>query len=134
MAEAAAATAAVEAVQVEEKQEGDQEQVEEEVEEKEEGVKEIVTSAVAGSSAMAVSEQEEECSVCLNAIESDDANNPAGPPLVCGHRYHAFCLNFWVEKCRSKCIEATCPHCRAPVQEVESGEAGFFRGEKKGKK
>jgi len=48
--------------------------------------------------------------VCLNAIESVDANNPAGPPLlVCGHRYHAFCLNFWVEKCRSKCIEAVLP-------------------------
>lgn len=65
-------------------------------------------------------EKGEECSVCLNAIEIDDADNPAGRPLLCGHRYHAFCLNFSVEKCTSKCIEPTCPYCRAPVQEMES--------------
>ena len=41
---------------------------------------------------------EEECSVCLNVLDGDDA----GPPLVCGHRYHAFCLHFWVERCTSK--------------------------------
>lgn len=63
--------------------------------------------------------EEIECSVCLNAIEEDDAANPAGPPLKCGHQYHAFCLNFWVERCASKCIEPTCPYCRAPLQEVE---------------
>lgn len=60
-------------------------------------------------------EEEEECSVCLNAIDNDDADYPGGPPLLCGHRYHAFCLHFWVEKCISKCIEPTCPYCRAPV-------------------
>lgn len=42
-------------------------------------------------------EEEDECTVCLNVIESDDASNPAGPPLPCGHRCHAFCLDF----CRS---------------------------------
>ena len=51
-------------------------------------------------------EEEEECSVCLNAIHSGDVDNPAGPPLI------------WVEKCTSKCIEATCPYCRAPLQEL----------------
>lgn len=63
-------------------------------------------------------EEEEECSVCLNALQSNDADNPAGPPLKCGHRYHAFCLHFWVERCSMKCIEATCPYCRAPLQEM----------------
>jgi len=43
-------------------------------------------------------EGEEECLVCLNVLDGDDA----GPPLVCGHRYHAFCLHFWVERCTSK--------------------------------
>jgi hypothetical protein len=61
-------------------------------------------------------EEEDECSVCLNVIESGDANNPAGPPLLCGHRY-AFCLHFWVERCTSKCIEPTCSYCRSPSQE-----------------
>ena len=64
-------------------------------------------------------EEEKECSVCLNILDGDDAENPAGPPLMCGHRYHAFCLHFWVERCRSKCIEATCPYCRAPLREME---------------
>lgn len=43
-------------------------------------------------------EEDDECSVCLNAIESGDVGNPADPPLMCGHRYHAFCLHFWVER------------------------------------
>ena len=64
--------------------------------------------------------EEEECSVCLTAIESDDVDNPAGPPLVCGHRYHVFCLNFWVERCMSKCIEPACPYCGSPLEEMES--------------
>jgi hypothetical protein len=67
-------------------------------------------------------EEDDECSVCLNAIESNDTKNPAGPPLVCGHRYHAFCLQFWVERCTNKCIEPTCPYCRAPVQEIGNME------------
>ena len=65
-------------------------------------------------------EEEEECSVCLNAIEGKGSDNPAGPPLVCGHRYHAFCLHFWVERCTSKCIEPTYPYCRAPLLEMKS--------------
>ena len=56
--------------------------------------------------------------MCLNVIESDDSDKSAGRPLACGHRYHAFCLRFWVKKCRSKCIEATCPYCRAPLPEI----------------
>jgi len=63
-------------------------------------------------------EEGDECSVCLTVIDSGDAKNPAGPPLLCEHRYHAFCLQFGVEKCTSKCIEPTCPYCRAPVQEM----------------
>ena len=91
--------------QQEEEQAGHEEQEEKEAEEKDEAIQQAVTAVAAVVAAMAVSEEEEEeeeCSVCLNVIESDDANNPAGPPLVCGHLYHAFCLNFWVEKCRSK--------------------------------
>jgi hypothetical protein len=63
-------------------------------------------------------DEEDECLVCLTVIDSGDAKNPAGSPLLCAHRYHAFCLQFWVEKCTSKCIEPTCPYCRAPVQEM----------------
>ena len=79
-----------------------------------------MTAVAAALSAMAVSgtegleeeeeEEEDECSVCLNAIDSNDnAANPAGPALRCGHRYHTFCLQFWVEKCSSKCIEPPLP-------------------------
>ena len=98
-----------------------------------EGSQQAMTAAAAAFSAMAVSgtegleeqeedeEGEDECSVCLNVIDSnEDAANPAGPALLCGHRYHAFCLQFWVEKCTSKCIEPTCPYCRSPLQEVGS--------------
>ena len=60
-------------------------------------------------------EGEGECSVCLKGNDVDD---PEGPPLVCGHRSHAFCLHFWVEKCTTKCIEPTCPYCRSPLQEM----------------
>jgi len=65
-------------------------------------------------------EEGDECSVCFNAIDDNDNDNPAGLPLMCGHRYHAFCLHFWVERCTIKCIEPTCPYCRSPLQEMES--------------
>jgi len=58
--------------------------------------------------------------VCLDVIDRNDATNPAGPPLLCGHLYHEHCLGFGMERCLSKCIEPTCPYCRAPSQEVES--------------
>lgn len=104
------------------------EEQEEEKEQEEVNSQEAMAAAAAALAAMAVSEgkgqeegeeeEEDECSLCLNDIDSNDAENPAGPSLVCGHRYHAFCLHFWVEKCASKCIEATCPYCRAPLQEM----------------
>jgi hypothetical protein len=53
----------------------------------------------------------------LNVIDASGIDNPAGPMLACRH---AFCMHFWVERCASKCIEATCPYCRSPLQEVES--------------
>lgn len=74
--------------------------------------------------------EEEECSVCLNAIEIDDSDNPVGPPLVCGHRYHAFCLHFWVERCTMNCIEPTCPYCRLPLQEMGSARENGISNEK----
>lgn len=67
-----------------------------------------------------VEEEEKECSVCLNVINSSDAGNLVGPALMCGHRYHAFGLQFWVEKCTSKCIEPTCPYCRSSLQEMKN--------------
>jgi hypothetical protein len=68
-------------------------------EEKGKDGEQAVTAAAAAFAAMAISgikgqeeeeeeEEGEECSVCLNAIQRDDAANPAGPPLMCGHRYH----------------------------------------------
>jgi len=121
--------------QEQEEQEQEEEVKDEAVEEGEEGDnQQAVTAALA---AMAVGEtngqeEEEECSVCLNAIDGGNDDNPAGPALVCEHRYHAFCLHSWVEKCASKCIEATCPYCRAPLgemgemveSETEGGEGG----------
>lgn len=66
------------------------EQEEEQEEREEEGEQDSVTAAAAALAAVAMKEEEEEedeCSVCLNAIDSNDAGNPAGPPLVCGHRF-----------------------------------------------
>jgi L-lysine 2,3-aminomutase len=60
-------------------------------------------------------EDENECSVCLDVIDSSDEARA----LLCGHRYHASCLLYWVEKCTSKCVESTCPYCRSPLQEVK---------------
>ena len=114
-------------VQEEEAQEEDRE-VEEEIEERADSHQAMMTAVIALST-IVLSEreeqeeedgEEEEFSVCLNLIESEDVDNPAGPPLMYGHRYHAFYLQFWVEKCRSKCIEPTCPYCRAPLPEMES--------------
>ena len=104
--------------------EGHEEEGDEEGAQGKEGDEETVTAAAAALAAMVVGEasgvqeeeeEEDECSVCLNAIEGSDSDNPAGPDLACGHRYHAFCLRFWVERCMSKCIEPTCPYCRAPL-------------------
>jgi hypothetical protein len=123
--------------QQEQQKEKEQQKEEQKGEEEEKGggkggIQRVVTGTTAALSAVAISgtkeeeeeeeeeNQEEECSVCLNVIESDDADHPVGPPLLCGHRYHAFCLSFWVEKCRSKCIEATCPYCRSPLPEMGS--------------
>jgi hypothetical protein len=88
---------AQQAQQQEEGKENDEEQ-EGDVKDNEQAV----TAAAAGMAAMGLEEtedqqeeeEEDECSVCLNAIESNGAVNPAGPPLVCGHRYHAFCFAF----------------------------------------
>jgi hypothetical protein len=88
-----------------EEEEQEEEQEEDEDDGQEGDVKDneqAVTAAAAGMAAMGLEEtedqqeeeEEDECSVCLNAIESNGAVNPAGPPLVCGHRYHAFCFAF----------------------------------------
>lgn len=116
-AAAAAATARGEEVRqgrdgigMEPRQEEHGEEREQENQENQEGNndEQAVLVAAAALAAMAVGgtegqeeedEEEEECSVRLNAIEGDDTSNPAGPPLPCGHRYHAFCLHFWDEKC-----------------------------------
>ena len=112
-------------------QKGEEEEEKEDGEE-EDGIQQVATVTAAALSTVAISgmneeedqeeeeeKEEEECSVCRNVIESDDSDNLAGPYLACVHRYHAFCLHFWVEKCRSKCIEATCPYCRSPLPEME---------------
>ena len=39
-------------------------------------------------------EKGEECPLRLHSIESNNADNLAGPPLIYGHRYHTFCLWF----------------------------------------
>jgi hypothetical protein len=80
----------------------------------------ITVSGVGAQGGEEGEEDKDECSVYLNTIDNEDADNPAGPALLCGHRYHAVCLRFWVERCASKCIEPTCPYCRSPLQEMES--------------
>lgn len=107
-------------------QEEQEKEQEEQEEEKKEGVvkggsEQAVAAAAAALAAMTRRlARRRGNSVCLNTIKSDNAEKLAGPPLVCGHRYHAFCLHFWVERCESKCIESTCPYCRAPLQEMGS--------------
>jgi hypothetical protein len=142
MVEAAAVAAAArrddetqgleEKVEQQQKEQADEEEEESETE-NEQSDKQAVTAAATALATMAVTEskekkveeeeEEEECLMCLNEIDSKDTDNPAGPALVCGHRYHAFCLHFWAEKCASKCIEATCPYCRAPLGEMEDNGA-----------
>jgi hypothetical protein len=64
--------------------------------------------------------KKEGCLVCYKAIVTNDPNNPAAPPLVCNHHYHAICLRMWVETCAIKCIEPACPYCRAPLPNMKS--------------
>ena len=124
-AERAGAAAAAEA---EEGTQGQDENGTQAQQEQDEGSSQHVAMPVAGAlAAMTLAEEQheketeeeegDECSVCLNPIKSSDVNQPVGPLLACGHRYHAFRLQFWVEKCTSKCIEPTCPYCRSSVRE-----------------
>jgi len=79
-----------------------------EEEEIEEGGDQQVVVAAATMAALSLGEkkgqekQEDECSVCLKVIDESDTDDPPDPALVCGHRYHAFCLHFWVERYASK--------------------------------
>jgi len=61
-------------------------------------------------------EKEEKCAVCFYGMDSTDSDNPVNSPVVCGHLYHASCLQEWVNICGRKCIEPTCPTCRSPLQ------------------
>ena len=58
------------------------------------------------------------CHLPLFHKRRSPSDNPAGPPSLCGHRYHAYCLHLGVEQCRSKCIEPSYPYGRSPSQEI----------------
>jgi len=112
----------------------EQEQDEEEDEnEEEESVQQAVTAAAAALAAMAVGgtkgqegeeEEEDECSVCLNAIEDNDTDSPAGPPLPCGHRNHAFWSAFLGGEVFDEMHGAYVPVLPGAVQELARAREG----------
>ena len=104
----------------EEKESEEQEEVEEEQAEREEQEEsENQDEQEEGGN----EEEEVECPVCGDSIDSDETDHPAGPLLVCGHHYHAVCLQYWVKKCASKKAKPICHSCRAPLEEkVEEQE------------
>jgi hypothetical protein len=55
----------------------------------------------------------EECSVCLNDIEGEEAGMAV--LLVCTHLFHAECLSLWEKKTEEKGLAFTCPMCRAAI-------------------
>ena len=79
----------------------------------------MATSGIKGQKEEEEEEEEDECSVCLNAIESDDAANPADRPMICGHLYHA-CIFGWRNVRASASSRPALVNCRSPLQEVES--------------
>lgn len=65
-----------------------------------------------------VGEEEEEpteCAICLLDLQEDDDDQEEATVLACGHPFHSACVTLWVNNCRSKSLDATCPICRAAI-------------------
>lgn len=62
-------------------------------------------------------EVEEECAICLDVLEEDEAE--AISALGCGHRFHEeTCMTQWRAKCREKGHDVTCPMCRLKLDQI----------------
>jgi hypothetical protein len=60
-------------------------------------------------------EPPDECAICLLELEEEDEDDEGGLVLGCGHRFHAACVEQWVDRSHSKGMRATCPMCRADL-------------------
>jgi hypothetical protein len=58
-------------------------------------------------------EKDEECAICFLDFEGDEESEVV---LLCGHRFHAACVDLWGDNCRGKGLTVTCPMCRAELQ------------------
>ena len=56
-----------------------------------------------------VSEQNRQCCICWEKMCCKDSK-----PLLCGHEFHANCINQWLRRGKS-----TCPYCRADCTRTE---------------
>lgn len=73
------------------------------------------------AAAAAADEEEEpqeelDCPICLMLLEESGV----GPQRVrtlpnCLHAFHEVCMDRWLDKCRSKELQLTCPTCRGPI-------------------
>jgi hypothetical protein len=56
-----------------------------------------------------------ECAICLLELEEEDEDEEGGLVLGCGHRFHAACVEQWVDRSNGLGMRATCPMCRADI-------------------
>lgn len=56
-----------------------------------------------------------QCCICLNKIGKKNSIT-----TECGHKYHSYCLDQWLE------LNNSCPYCRADLQPEMEREEIFF--------
>ncbi|CAJ1397004.1 unnamed protein product [Effrenium voratum] len=66
---------------------------------------------------MEASQAVQECSICNEEVGSEaEAMHCLGATGGLQHRFHGLCLRRWVESCRSRAAQPSCPNCRGPVE------------------
>lgn len=58
----------------------------------------------------------EQCSICLEDLQVDEAVGRCTGTGGRRHYYHAQCLSGWVRQCRENQQAPSCPECRGPLQ------------------
>jgi len=53
------------------------------------------------------------CPICLNDLD----NGRTIKTLSCGHKFHAICVNDWIENMESNNLPKKCPMCRGDINE-----------------
>ena len=70
-----------------------------------------------------VVEEEEDCSICLEPLDSFDEESNTKKiikQLKCGHKFHEKCINAAINSRRNLIPGPRCPMCRTPI--IEEGE------------